>query len=323
MSRVDSVGLAKQAAAGSKQTTMEYYVPVETATFNSNHETESVEESVGHRFPTDIDMGTEYFTVGMTGKARAGSFPRVLSGYFGAPTTTAPTAGVKLHTFDPATATSTVPHSILVTRKDPATPIVDLPYDAYGNTLSMSVGVNDWLSFDSSWVAISNDDSQSAPSVTLDSTPRFNFDECKAYITVNGGSETEVAVSGWSMNYSNNYATDNFVLGQRSLYSLTEGNATAEFTFTVKEDLDGHYRRALLASPDNVKLRLTAIGSVISGAYNYQFEAIAYKLNYLSAPANVSAADTLTGVEVTARAAYDTGSSKFVTVSVQNTVTAY
>lgn len=320
--RSDSVGIAKQTVVGTKVTTPEYYVPVESATFESNHEIQTVEESVGHRFPTDMDVGTEFFGVTMAGKARAGSFPRILSGFLGAPTTSTPGTGVKLHTFTPVSA-APVPHSLKVSRVDPSTPIIDLAYDAYGNQLTTSVAVNDWLSFDANWVAAANDDTQTAPTVTLDTTPRFNFDECKAYISVNGGSESEVKVANWSMTYSNNFETDNFVLGQRNLYALNSGNASAEFSFTIKEALNTHYRRALMATPDNIKLRLTATGSIIASALPFQFEVIAYKLNYLSAPAAVSATDRLTGIEVTARAAYDTSTSKFVEVSVQNAVTSY
>lgn len=324
MSRVDSVGLAKQASVGTKQVTMEYYVPVESADVGLSRETMEVEETVGHRFPTDIDYGTEFWEASLSGKARASSLVRLLSMYFGAPTTSATAhAGAKQHLFNPVSAVSLVPHSVLFNRTDPSTAITDLVYDAYGNTLNLGVAVNDFVSFEAGIVGISNDDARPEPTVTLDTSPRFNFDECTAYISVNGGGETEIPLSDFSLSYNNNFETDNFVLGQRTLYALNEGNATADVTFTVKGDMDDHYRRALLATPDAVKLRLIAEGAVIGTAVPYTFEITVYRCAYISAPAAISAADRLTGIEVSARAAYSSSDSKFVDVKVINTVTSY
>lgn len=325
MSRADSVGLAKQASLGTKQTTMEYFVPVESADISLNRETQEVEETVGHRFPTDMDYGTEFWEASLTGKARASSLPRLLSCYFGAPTTSATAeASAKSHAFDPVAASALVPHSMLLNRTDPATAITDLVWDAYGNSITLAVGVNDFLSFEGSLIGISNDDARPEPTVTLDTSPRFNFDEFTAYITVNGGAEAEFPLSSFSLTYSNNFETDNYVLGQRTLYALNEGNATAEVSFTVKgADMDDHYRRALIATPDNVKIRLVAEGSVIGTGVPYTLETTVYRCHYISAPANISASDRLTGIEVTARAAYSASDSKFVDVTVINTVASY
>lgn len=320
--RADSVGIAKQAAVGTKQTTMEYFVPVESATVGLNRETQTVEESVGHRYPTDLDYGTQHWEGSLTGKPRYSSFGRVLSGFFGAPTTTTTAfAGAKLHTF----ATGTLPqvHSILVNRTDPSPAITDLIYDAYGNGLTLTAAVNDWLSMEAGYIAKSNDDTQSEPTVTLDTSPRINFDELTAAFVVNGGSSNPLTISNFSLSYSNNYETDNFVLGSRNLYALNEGNATADVSFTVKSGLADEYRRALLADPDNVKIVLTGTGALIGGGVNYSMVLTVFKCQYISAPANVSAADRLTGIEVSARAAYDTSTSKFIDIALTNTVTAY
>lgn len=324
MSRVDSVGMAKQAAFGTKQTTMEYFVPVESADPNLNRETMEVEETVGHRFPTDIDYGTEFWEASMSGKARLSSLPRMLSGFMGAPTTSATAeATAKQHLFNPVAASSIVPHSILFNRSDPSTAITDLLWDAYGNSLSLGVAVNEFLNFEATYVGKSNDDARPEPTVTLDTSPRVNFDEVTAFISVNGAAEVAAPLSSFSLNYSNNFETDNFVLGARTLYALNEGNASADVSFTVKDTLSTHYRRALLADPANVKIRLLGTGALIGTGISYVFEVTVYRCHYLTAPAAISAAERLTGIEVSARAAYDTTASKFVDVRVINTVASY
>jgi hypothetical protein len=324
MSRVDSVGIAKQATAGTAQTTMEYFVPVESAEVAFNRETMEVEETVGHRFPTDIDYGTQFFEGTMSGRARAGSFPRVISAFLGAPTTSTVVAGAYQHLFDPAAANKApVRHSILFNRTDPDPAITDLVYDAFGNSLTVSVGVNEFLGFEAGFVGISNNDTRPEPTVTLDTTPRFSFDEFVAYITIGTGSETAIPISGFSLTYSNNFETDNFVLGQRTLYTLNEGNANAEVSFTPKTALATHYRRALLSDPENVKIRLVATGAMVTGSTPYSFEVTVPRMHYLSAPAPISAADRLTGIDVTARAAYNPSTSKFVEARVVNGVATY
>lgn len=328
MSRLDSVGIAKQSALGTKQTTMEFYPPVESAEVSHNREVIEQEETIGNRFPTGIDYGTEHFGVNFAGSGRAASLPRIISGFLGAPTTTTPDATNaptgRQHAFDPAAAGKTpVPHSILVNRTDPSTAITDLLWDALGNELTLSVEPNGFIRYQASYLAIANDDARPEPTVTADFSKRFSFDQAKAYISVDGGAESEVKVANWSLNYSNNLDADLAVLGSRSLYSLVEGNATASVTFTPRESLSTHYRRALLADPASVKLRLTATGATIGGTVAYKVEVICNKLEYLTAPANLSAGDRLNMVEISARAAYDNSASKFVTLDVVNETASY
>src|SRR5213082_1653928 len=156
MSRVDFVGLARQPAGqGTKVTTMEYFVPVESSSVNQNREELTIEETVGNRFPTGLDYGTRYFEVPMSGAPRMASIPRVISGFLGQPTTVAGAGGdvgAYTHTFDPTVA-GKVPefHSIFAVRKDPNPAIVDLFWDARGNELALNVAPNDFLKMEANW----------------------------------------------------------------------------------------------------------------------------------------------------------------------------
>jgi hypothetical protein len=323
MSRLDSIGIAKQSALGTKQTTMEYFPPVKSAEYESTPEAMEVEETTGTPFPSGLDYGTVAGNVTVEGEARVNSLPRILSAFWGAPTTTAPEGTARKHAFDPATAASLVPHSILINRTDPSPAITDLPYDCVGNSLSMNVGVNGYISYEAQFLSAANDDARPEPTVTLDNSVRLAFDDAAVFIDIAGGGENEIKVGSFGFTYNNNIEDDNFVLGSRFLYSVVEGNRDAEFTFTPKASLSAHYRRALLANPESVKLRMRARGALITGATYYEIEVIAHNLEYISAPAGVDAGSRLREMEITARAALNVSTGKFVTGHVQNTVTAY
>ncbi len=253
----------------------------------------------------------------------------MLSAFLGAPTTTTPEGTARLHTFNPAgVGKEPVLHSVLLNRTDPANgAITDLVYDCMGNELTLSVEANDYLKFEAGLIGLNNDNARPEPTVTVDSSGRFTFDEVNVFMSVNGGAEEEIKCQNWSMTYSNNVDAEFVVLGSRAPYNVKEGNGEAEFTFTPidmsTEPLVNHYRRALLNDPDSVKLRMVATGPLITGATHWAFELIAYNLEYLEAPAPISAADVLKGIEVTARAAFDPGTSKFIEAKVTNTTTSY
>lgn len=327
MSRLDVVGLAKQGAGfGTKVTTMEYFLPVESADGVPNRTTMSKEETDGTRFPTDIEYGTRFFDVSLAGAARLSSFPRLLSAFFGAPTTTTPGGGVtsRKHAFDPV-GKVLVPHSIDLGRRDPSPALNDLFWDAIGNELTLSVEANDWLSYDAALIAKELDQGQAIPgSISYDLSRRLAFHTVTAFISINGGAETALTLASFSATVNNGIDTDQVQLGSRSLYKIKEGNANADLSFTVKSTLDTHYRRALLdADPENVKIRLVATGPIIEGAISYQVEIIVYRCQYLEAPAPVDSGETLSGIAISAHVAYDATATKFIDVNVTNNVTTY
>lgn len=325
MSRLDTVGLAKQASGfGTKTTVMEYFLPVETADPDMNQDEMTVEETTGSKFPTDVEYGLRFFEVGFAGAWRVASLPRILSGFMGAPTTTTPGGGTtsRLHTFNPLGKTL-VPHSVLVNRTDPSPAITDLFWDAVGNELTLSAAVNEFGRFEAAYVAKELDDAQAEPTPTLDLGRRSPFHAITAFISVNGAAEVALPISDFSLTYSNNVDTDQGVLGQRTLWKVQEGNVDGTLDFTCKDTLSAHYRRALLAAPDNVKVRLVATGPILEGAIAQKVEIIAYRGQYTAAPAGIDAGDTLDDVAVSMRLALDTTANKFVEVLVTNAVATY
>lgn len=322
MSRIDFVGLGRQiAGAGTKVTAMDYYVPVETSDGDQDRAELTIEETLGTRFPSGLEYGTRFFTIPMAGAPRAAALPRILSGFVGQPTTAAGGgAGTFVHTQDPTVA-GKIPewHSIYVVRNDPSPPIVDLFWDARGNELALDVAPNDFLKMDASWIGLDLDDAQSAPVATTDTSHRWKFSECIVELsTDNGTTWGPFASAAWGITYRNNLDTDNAVLGSRKLYGLPVGNADCEVRFSPRVALNTHYRRALLADPATIALRMTATPAAGTGTLVVTVHA----LETISAPAPVSGADVLKMVEVTARAKLS-DAGKFVTFATTNSVATY
>lgn len=332
MARSDSLGVAPQKLWGTAVDTMEYFPPVESVDVSHNSETIEVDETMGNRFPNRIEKGTRYGELQISAAVRATSFPRLLSGLIGEPTTTQPNGTtaptVYEHVFDPAGSKDTpVPLSLLVDRADPSPGITDLFYDALINELQLSLEPNGLLMAEATAVAMNVDEGVTPPTPTTDTSKRFPFHTATVYLTVdvdaNTPTEVAIPVSNWSITYSNNIPTDAFVLGQRTLYSLDLDNATCEVSFTPRTDLEAHHRRALATYPTGNRLRLVAEGPVIDGGFAYTVEVDVALFEYTEAPANVNAGERLNTIEVSGRAAFDPDTTKFVTFSVINTITGY
>jgi hypothetical protein len=328
MSRIDIFGLAKQTDASTKNATMEYYPPVESCEVEHAVETMEVDETTGHRFPTGMDYGTEFWNLSLKATPRMASLPRLLSMWFGQPVTSTPDAGgapaARNHQFL-ATPTSAAPkeHSIFAVRKDPSPAIIDLFWTCLGDELSFAIESNDFLKLEGAIIARELDDTQSAPTQTLDNTARMSFDQVKCYASVNGAGEAEVKVRKFAVTYQNNLDTEDVILGTRRLQSLNVDNAMCEVSFQPTGALSTEYRRALLSDPDKVKLRFEALGAVIGAATKYKVEFIIYACEYIEAPANIDAGERLKDIEITARARYDEVASKFVECNVVNIVATY
>lgn len=318
MSRIDFVGLARQTAGmGTKVTVMEYFVPVERVTVNPNTEQLTIEETLGTRFPTGLDYGTRFFELPLEGAPRMTSLPRILSAFLGQPAS-AGTTGAYTHTFDPTLAGKVCePHSLFVVRKDPNPPIVDLFWDARGNTMELSCAPNEYLRMNASFIALDLDDTQTAPTPTTDNSNRRKFSEVIVESSPDGTTWTAIPSAQWGITYNNNLDTDEAVLGQRKLYALPEGNADCEVRFTPRVNMDDYYRSYLGVDPTTSQLRMTATGA--DGAI---VTVTCHAFEVTDAPAPIDASTVLKGIEVTGRckAAAD---GKFVTIVVTNAVATY
>ncbi len=61
MARSDVVGLGKQTAQGTMNTSPSIYVPVTSADANLNQSEISIDETVGDRFPLASDPGSRFY----------------------------------------------------------------------------------------------------------------------------------------------------------------------------------------------------------------------------------------------------------------------
>lgn len=321
--RSDIFGLARQTAGqGTPVLTMDYFVPVIGADADPDRATIAEDETGGDRFPTGLEYGTRFFPVAVRLVPRMSSLPRLLSAFLGQPTTGSPTSGVYPHVFDP-TVSGKEPewHTLCATRADPSPQIVDFFEDARGDTFELVFAANDLPRMTCNFIAAGLDDTQSAPTPTTDSSERQKFHNTLVYLD-DGSGEAEVKCARWSVRYGNSIDTDNAVLGSRELYSIPFGNADAQVTFSPRQALSTHYRRALLEDPESIKVRMIADNGLTAGDHR-AVEVIVHAAETISAPAPIDASRVLKMVEVTARARKNPSDGKFVTVTVNNNVTSY
>lgn len=319
----DVFGLAKQVDLATEQTVMEYFAGVDAADTGYNPQRIQQDETTGSRFPNGSELGGEYWSPTASGPIRYASIPRLLSCFWGAPVTTTPDAILaatgKKHSFESG---APLAHTLLMAREDPNPTIVDALVGCLGNDLTLDFSQNAFGKWSGTWFGVSLDDAQPDPVVVRDTSKRIASPKVKAYISINGDGETEIKIGSWSLTYSNGIKPDDFILGQTDLYNLEEENATASVKFAVREALSDHYRRALLQTPDLVKIRLTATGALIGGAVSYTFEVIVNACEYITAPAAIAAASRLKMINVDAAAKID-ATGKFISADVINEVAAY
>lgn len=323
MSKLDSFGLAKQTALGTKQTVMEQFPQVESVDVKDVGEKIATDETTGSRATSPGEKGTKGWEITAKGSARPQSLPKILAPIGGAPTKTqpdvvnAPTAYSYLFALK---APDPVYHSALVTLKDPKpTSIVALFWDILGSSFTLEATPNGFLEFTAGYFALDIDRTQAVPTPTLDASKKFPFDKVKVYATVNAGAEAEIKVSGWSLAYDAGLDTDMAILGTRKLDGLDFGDIAATVSFTPKESLPEWFDRAIADDPDSVKIRMTATGPTIGGAVAYKVEVIAYLAQVDEAPAGIDAKSRLNAIPVKATCYLDDVSGKFVTVEVVNT----
>jgi hypothetical protein len=325
MSNRDAVGVAFQGDIATKNATMAAWPQVTSESLAPTRDTLSIDETTGTRAPEDIDLGAKSYAGSIDGAARPASFPYFVTGAMGYPGSTAPAAGVGLHTWDPlAAGKSPVPLSIMTINNDPDTPVVDLFYGCMVDSLEMSVEPNDYLMFKAAMIAIGLDDTQSAPSITRDATSKFRFSQVTAQISVNGVALADIDLARFACTYGNSMDPDEPSLGSTEIDDIKEGNISVGCSFTPKDGLSEHYRRVLKDSPDAVRIVVKATGAMIGETeYPYYVEWDIKKLRYTDAPMDINASSVTKSIDVTASGVYDAVSGQVVVVKIQNATAGY
>lgn len=227
------------------------------------------------------------------------------------------------HTWNPVAAGKVpLPATLWTINADVTPNIVDQYVGAKGNELSLEVEANGYLMATAGLVAAILNGGVAAPSASRDATKKWAFHQVTAQISVAGGALASVPLLSFGMSYNNNEVTDQFVLGSKEVDSIPDGNIEAEATFTPGANIEGHYRRALLDTPEDVRLLLKAEGAALSGTTTKNTLSIDLKrLQYVEAPVDIDAGETLRSVEVTARPVLDEGSGNLLEVSIINNQT--
>lgn len=324
MGQNDAVGLAKQTDFATKKTTMDFWLPLTAENIGCNREELAIDETLGTRAPSDRVLGGKMYEGSMGGAVRPAGFGLLCAGAFGAPTTTTLTTGAYQHVYNPhAAGRVPLPLSVFTYNADPTTTIRDLFWGCYVNELEVKCEANGYMTFTAGIVGAQLDDTQSAPTATMDSTSKFPFDQLTATIAVNGGAAGAINLANFRLKWLNNMEPAPFVLGSTAVSSFTPGNVGIELDFETIDTLSTHYRRALLDTQDAVAVVVKAEGATIASTYKYTVQFDLKKARYVSAPIDIDAGSTLTKVAVQAKGVYDDSSSKSLETTIKNATASY
>lgn len=230
--------------------------------------------------------------------------------------------GIYDHIWDPtAVNKAPVPLTIWTVNQDLAPAIVDKYIGSYVNELGFSVETNGYFTFAASIVALLLDDAASPPALTRDLSFKFAYHQITAEISVAGATLEPLALENWNFSYNNNYETDIYRLGSREPQTFRPGNIESTSEMRPVEFVATHYRRALLRTPEFVRVRIVAVGETLAGsgvgAMKEEVEVDVKRLQYIEAPVDIDASAVLTGVDVTANAVVDP-TNQLVTVRMRN-----
>lgn len=335
MSKKDFIVAALQPAGNinTEATVGVHSPPVSTSSPEMSRETLDIDETLGNRFPGASEYGGRIFEGDTAGAARPNSFPFFLSMIFGEPVTTIvqpasagppATPAVYKHVWKPASAGARpLPASLWVARNDPAVAIVDKYVGAKGANLNLSVEANGYLLFTVGMAIKKIIENVAAPSVARDTTRKWSFTKVALQMAVGPTRNvdtnlTSLAATSFGFSYGNGLTTDLYQIGSNEVVDIPEGNVEPEVTFTAAKDIHLHYRRALLDTPEDVRLKLVATGPIITGTHAFQLSLDLKRLEYVAAPAPLDASDTLRSVPVTARPIMDDTFGDMLELSIIN-----
>lgn len=328
MSNRDYIGLAKQTAQGTKATTMQWFPQI--TKFESSFERETVEagETNATYFGNGKEYGTGYYKLSLDFIVRPDVFPELVLGLFGSGSTALvedETAAWE-HTFDTAQAAPAW-MSLLAVNTDISPARVDLFYDARVASLKVKGKVNDFLQGSLELIALHLDDTQEAPSATIDQSPRFNIVKTaggtSVKVGVNGSALEEYGVSEFAFNYEVDLSTDDKRIGSPFLGSLDSGNhkCDIELTLVDKARFLAEYRRVLQDDPDDLRILFTTASTkkiaTTNTPYGFSFD---IKRAQLTEPNGMSidAEKVLAELKMKAEATLEPVSGQFVVVKTVN-----
>lgn len=297
--------------------------PVATEGLSLDRDTLDYDETVGSRAPTAQEYGGRVYSGDIEGAVRPNSFGLFLSMVLGPPESTLVSTGVYDHVWDPIASGNPgpLPASVWTVNRHEDGDIIDKYIGTKGDTLALEVSNDGYMVFTIGGVAYKLDQTATEPTgIAQDLTRKFPFHVVTAEIEVAGGGLASVPLLDFGLDYNNNLVTDQFVLGSQEVENIPEGNIEPEVTFTPAADVGEHYRRSLLDTPEDVHLKLTALGPIISTTNRYTVTVDLARLQYTEAPIEIDAGESLTGVEVTASPVLSDDATEFMTITIRNNV---
>jgi hypothetical protein len=331
MSKQDTVGIAPQSGLFTEATTVAYGPTLTAQGGGLNRAEMSLDEMLGSRAPTKQEYGLRSAQPSMSGALRPVSSGLVLASFFGAPTSTQPDGvnapTVYRHVYDEADVLYPVPLSIWGTNKDRmldesgnVLPSVTTKYKgAVGNTLQLSCELNNYLLFEGGYVALGVDPNAAEPSITRDTSGKWPFKNVTAEVSIAGSALGPLTLRSFTFNLNQNLIDDQGRLGSAMLDDIPLGpEIESTLTITALRNIPYYYREAFEDNPDKIRIKLTATGPTIQGAFAYTFELDLPYCELGNVDLSRSGSETLRSVEVPFRVILDDATGKLLTATLTN-----
>lgn len=232
------------------------------------------------------------------------------------------------HVFNPVgVGKAPFPSTIWTVNSDVSPAVVDKYIGVKGNEFEMAVEANDYLQCTAGVLAYDLVGGGAAPSASRDTSRKWAFHQIGAQLSVAGGTLADVPLLSFDFTFNNNLVDDQFVLGSKHVDSIPDGNIESEVTFVPGADIEDHYRRALLDTPQDVRLILNGYGAptvpssaplAAQNASGAQIKVDLKRLQYTEAPVDIDAGETLRSVEVTAMPVLDDTTGNLLDVTIIN-----
>lgn len=340
MSRKDRFGFSPLVDDGTEMATVAYSPPMVSEEGAMNRARLEIEEMVGHRGSTQSEYGLRSFSIPVNGALRPKSGGLFLANHFGPPVSSQPDASgaatVYRHVFNPLAHDYPVRTTMWGVNKDrmlaldgTVQPPICIKYiGAVGNTIQLACELNNYLLMESTSLALDADPDATEPAMTQDLSGKWPFNQLTATISIAGGSYVDVPLRSFQFNNDNNLVDDEGRLGALSLDDIPIENLDTTLQIVARRDIPGHFKRAFKDTPEQVGIKITAAGPIITTVagtpptvYRQQLEISLPYLETVSAPVGRSGSDTLRNVTVTFNATTDPVSGKQVELVLQNTET--
>lgn len=323
MSRKDEFGFGLQADLETANSTVVFSPPVLSGGLSPDREEMEISETMGSRAPSAQEYGGYVFDGDVEAACRPNSIGGIFSMFWGEPTSSQPAAvaapSIWEHEWDPLIG-DPVFGTIVTKANDPDPVIVNKFIGCLGNTLSINVAANEYLTYSANMAARQIIlDPDPSPSMTREALPKWTFTDVNVLLGVAGATPEVIKCKEWGIEFTNNLVTDEFILGTPLVDSIPLGDIDMSATFRPTRDISGHNRRWLKTNPELIQLVLQVSGRIIGATtHRYSLNIDIGAIETVEADVPLDGSETLRDVEVNCRCILNEDTGELLIAKLKN-----